>query len=867
MGGLRRSDQISALVLILGICYEQPGTRMGSPVYPSHTLGPHKSTLSHWVSFPVTFGDTDVDSMKKTSTRIATLGVVIVLGAFAITLAQHDARKREREQPIAQIGANQPAIPIPLESGVSRWEKKPVETTLVVRGNNGPSQSHNAEQAEELASFEIENHSKVVGNPLRGEFPDSEYAPATQTDVIQASGEVPVDPPALPQLPSTQRQSTNPAPPSWLGGLGNAPTSNAPVATLPTFPMPSPTAAVGNSQAEPSSQRSSSAIPGGGAPLVPGTSAASTVVAPNIPALPSLVSAGPPPQTTIRSDVGSMSDTQRGAMLPTQLVPQQPLANGSPFNQLPTGNQLPTVQATTTPNSNPGNLPSISSEQQSAAMTSSQPSLLARNASATNGDRLPNLTTGALQGLVSNQPGSSYLEGSQNPIMLVQKRAPEEIQVGKKATFIITVRNAGNATAHDVTVVDSVPRGVRFAESAPVANPDSQGLLVWKLGEMAAGDERTITLQIVPEVQGEVGSVASVQFATQASVRTVATLPKLELLLESQPDLLIGSRQTLLVTVRNTGTGVARDVRLEADIPSQLRHESGETQLEAALGDMAPNDVKRIPLDMIAIQPGHAPCEVRAISEDGITAEGDVAIEVLSPQLLATIAGPRLRYLERQATYQIQVKNSGTAQATNLEFTARLPAGLKFNSTNNRGTYDPSRHTVTWLLVELPPQQTAPIELTVLPVELGPQVVAFSAIGDLGLSAEAKSEMLVDGLAELAFTIGQDNGTIEVGASSTYSVQVTNVGNKPDRDVQLAVQLPQGAELIDVDSQVEYRVEGNKLLFAPIGEMKNKDQLTYRFQVRYNQAGTQVVRTQLTSVNWPVAVIKEEGTLVYNDQN
>lgn len=49
--------------------------------------------------------------------------------------------------------------------------------------------------------------------------------------------------------------------------------------------------------------------------------------------------------------------------------------------------------------------------------------------------------------------------------------------------------------------------------------------------------------------------------------------------------------------------------------------------------------------------------------------------------------------------------------------------------------------------------------------------------------------------------------------------------------------------------------------------MHNKDQYTYRFQIQHNQPGTQIVRTQLTSANWPVAVIKEEGTLVYNDQN
>ena len=117
--------------------------------------------------------------------------------------------------------------------------------------------------------------------------------------------------------------------------------------------------------------------------------------------------------------------------------------------------------------------------------------------------------------------------------MQIHKRAPEEIQVGKKATFVITVRNAGNATAHDVIVIDRVPKGARFVESSPSLTPTSEGVLTWMLGEMSAGDERTISLQIIPEVEGEVGSVASVHFAAQASVRTVATLPQLVLQVDS----------------------------------------------------------------------------------------------------------------------------------------------------------------------------------------------------------------------------------------------------------------------------------------------------------------------------------------------
>ncbi|MEO8270262.1 MAG: hypothetical protein ABI557_11120, partial [Aureliella sp.] len=588
--------------------------------------------------------------------------------------------------------------------------------------------------------------------------------------------------------------------------------------------------------------------------------------------LPSMAAALPTFPPTLSSDVGGMSDVQRGALPATNMLPPTSLPTaGQSLSQTPYQPQTPQRSSSPLPAADLSTLASTLPNDSGAPPSSGYGPPGARAQSnadnPTSGREAQPLRNAVLAGLVSNQPGNRYLDGSQNPNMLIQKRAPEEIQVGKKATFVIAVRNAGSATAHDVRVVDSVPQGVRFVDSLPSVTPNAQGLLIWDLGEMAAGDERTITIQIVPEVQGEVGSNALVSFAAQASVRTVATLPKLELQLQSQPDMLISSGQQLSVIVKNTGTGVARGVRLEADLPELIKHDSGDTQLAASLGDMRPSDVQSITLDVTAVAAGQSQVVIRAVSEDGIVAEETVALQVLAPALAAQIEGPKLRYLERQATYQIKVKNTGTATATNLEFVVHLPAGLKYNSANNGGTYDPAQHTVSWGLFELPAGEPAPIELTVLPVELGPQVISLTVTGDLGLKAEAKGTVTVDGLAELAFTIGQDNGTIETGASSTYSVQITNVGNKADKDVRLAVQLPNGSKLVNADAQVKHHAEGNQIIFDPVPEMRNKDQYTYRFQVQHNQPGTQIVRAQLTSANWPVAVIKEEGTLVYNDQN
>lgn len=780
--------------------------------------------------------DTDVASMKKTSTRLATIGVVIVLGAFAIALAQHDSRTRGRDVPVTNTFASERAVPIPVRDTPSKRQSSTSPPgNLVMRANNDPPQPDNAaeSEADDLSSFPGDAVVTAAGEgparPAAGSpasitalphWMDDEISAqpngvsGTESGMTAASGETE----ALPSLPSFPMQATAGARESQQSagstGLENWPAS--PFDSSPSGAKSNASASMSDAPTPQSPPWNSPSIPGDG------------------------VSAD-------HRDREELSPVQAGAMPPNNLSPP-PRGDASLMN--PPGTYEPgraqavSAPSTANPSSSPANSPSATRIQAPFSPTDAS-------------------------SLVSNQPGNRYLDGSQNPILQIHKRAPEEVQVGKKATFVISVRNDGNMAAHDVTVVDSVPRGVRFVDAMPATEPDAKGLLTWHLGELAAGETRTITLQLIPEAQGEIGSVASVYFAAQASVRTVATLPRLEIELQGEADSLIGEQRQYVVLVRNSGTGVARSVRLEADIPKQLVHTSGERQLGTDLGDLRPNQVERIPLDVSAVQAGEAEFAIRATSGDGdIAAEDSLVVQVHAPQLMASIEGPKLRYLERQATLRILVNNTGTAPASNLDFVARLPQGLKFTSTNNRGNYDPASHTVTWGLYEMPVGPLAePIELSVLPVEAGPQVITFNATGDLNISAEAKWQMTVDGLAELAFTIGQDNGTIEVGASTTYSVQITNVGNKLDKDIKLVVQLPQGAELLAVDSQVEYRLEGAQLVFAPLAELRSKDQYTYRFQIRHQQPGTQIVRAQLSTANWPVAVTKEEGTLVYNDQN
>ena len=469
-------------------------------------------------------------------------------------------------------------------------------------------------------------------------------------------------------------------------------------------------------------------------------------------------------------------------------------------------------------------------------------------------------------GFSSAAPGTRLLDGSQNPSMEIQKRAPNEVQVGIPATFTLLVRNVGNATAFDVHVVDSVPKGAKLVRTSPQAQPSGPNGLSWKLGEMAAGAEQTITIELVPETEGEIGSVASVNFAVQASVRTMSTQPKLVVKQLLEPLVLGGESVKIRIDVSNAGTGTARNVRLEEDVPQNMRHASGAKVLELSVGDLAPGESQKFDIELTAVSAGKVSNILRAVAENAAVNESTTPIEVVSPKLQIGVEGPKLRYLERQATYTASITNTGTAMATDIYLICHLPSGLQFNSAENLGEYIPNQHAVMWKLAELASGKTVATKFTLLPVEEGDFVLRMQADAQSIRAEAVEKPVRVEGQSELAFSIEDDNDPIETDGKTTYVIKIVNTGTRVDNDVLLQIDLPDGAIVEQVDAPVSYQTSQKAVQFAPIPQMKSKDQTTIRIAVRHSREGTHVLRAQLKSKLRPGAVIKEESTQVYRDQ-
>jgi uncharacterized repeat protein (TIGR01451 family) len=382
---------------------------------------------------------------------------------------------------------------------------------------------------------------------------------------------------------------------------------------------------------------------------------------------------------------------------------------------------------------------------------------------------------------------------------------------------------------------------------------------------MAAGAQQVLTVEAIPQQEGEIGSVATVQFKAQASVRTVVTQPKLVVTQQADPSVLIGEQCRVRITITNEGTGVAYDVKVQEDVPDGFSHPQGDL-LGLSLNDLAPGQTRTFDLELEATEPGIRQNTIRVIASNTEPVSSDANIEIIAPQLSVRADGPSLRYLERQATYTVSISNMGTATARNIQLTAHLPRGLRFSSAGNQGSYSPDQHTVVWMLEELAANGEAKTDLVVVPVEEGDFVLRFQSRADRSTSQPFEKQVRVDGQSELSFSVEDDNDPIELDGQTTYLVRLNNIGTRRDTNIQVAVDLPANATLVSMAAPVEYQVRQNSIVFSPIPAMDPKDEKLFRFAVALNNEGTQMVRVNVKSDLRPVAVVKEESTQVYSDQ-
>ena len=473
--------------------------------------------------------------------------------------------------------------------------------------------------------------------------------------------------------------------------------------------------------------------------------------------------------------------------------------------------------------------------------------------------------------LTRDTPGDRQLDGIQAPSLTVEKLSPVEIQLNQQASFEIIVRNIGRVTAEEVQVIDQVPAGCEFIGATPQTKPQGKmQSLNWNLGALRPGQEKKITFQLKPIQPGEMGSVAQVTFATQASMRTLVTKPVLEIVHQTEATHLIGDSVVLDVIVINKGDGPAKNVMIQQKVPEQLEFPDGlpnaSRRIEYEVGTLMPGKSQRVKLALKAANIGKIQSIMYASAEGGLRAKHELPIEVIAPKLVTQSSGPKKRFLKRSATHEFRVANQGTAKATNVQLIAKLPNGLRFVQANNQGRYDSESHAVYWSLAELAQNIEAQVELKTMPVDVGNQPIKFESSADLNIKSALEHDLSVEHLVDVFFEIDDVIDPIEIGGDTNYRVRVVNQGTKAATNIRLQIDFPTGLAPTSVNGSVRHAIRGQQVLFEPINSMNPGDELNFMVSGRGQSVGDHRVVVSMQTDGRTSPVSKQESTRVYSDQ-
>jgi len=268
----------------------------------------------------------------------------------------------------------------------------------------------------------------------------------------------------------------------------------------------------------------------------------------------------------------------------------------------------------------------------------------------------------------------------QEPKLVLNLDGPSEVLYGEKEIYRMKISNTGTGPAENV-MIRLLPIG--SGTNQPISH---------NLGDIAAGDEKAIEVELIARqvgnltirvnVQGDAGVHA--ELAHEVLVRRAA----LQVSVEGPKVLYVGTMASYLIRVRNPGTAPAENVTLVANIPPGAKYLSGidgaqlvanGTKLQWTLPSLNPGNEQSYLMKCHLGLPGSSQLEIRATAEGELsdTASAMTRVEAIADLMLEVKdpAGPVA--VGEETVYELRIRNRGTKSAHNVEVVTFFSDGIE----------------------------------------------------------------------------------------------------------------------------------------------------------------------------------------------
>jgi uncharacterized repeat protein (TIGR01451 family) len=470
--------------------------------------------------------------------------------------------------------------------------------------------------------------------------------------------------------------------------------------------------------------------------------------------------------------------------------------------------------------------------------------------------------------------GETYADW-QKPDVSLSAALPLTATIGQEMPCTLVVNNVGPVDARLLTIRTTIPEGCKFVRSEPQAYQQGQEL-IWTLGAVAGRSRRSLQAVFQPDRPGTMTTQASMttedgQHDNKTAVCAVAAppAPKLKVTPTGPETGLVGAPVAYQITVQNEGTGPATNVTLKAAFDGGLEYADGQTKAETSVGTLAAGESRTVSLPARAKRVGDARMSVTAFGDGGLTAPAERSLKVHDARLTLQVSGPKRGYVGQPTIWSLKVCNVGDETLNQATVSDILPPELVFVEATEGGRLQ--GREVVWQVGDLAPNQQKQLQLTTASPRTTPQTLNTAtavarvsgggpATADVRVKADASIAVL--GLPAYKMTVEDHDDPVAVGGRTAYRIRVTNTGSLPGDRVQVTAAVPAQMRVLTAYGPTAYRVEGGRVLFAPLAALPPGQTLTYMVEVGALKTGEARFRAELTTGTMREPLVKEESTNV-----
>ena len=431
------------------------------------------------------------------------------------------------------------------------------------------------------------------------------------------------------------------------------------------------------------------------------------------------------------------------------------------------------------------------------------------------------------------------------------KTMPREAVLGEE--FEYELKPMATGCAANVVVTDQIPDGATYVSSSPNATV-AGNKLTWNIGNMDAGESKSLKVRVKPTREGTLVSCATVSADPRVCAQTVVGRPALAMDKTGPEVAQLGSEVTYAVTVKNTGTSVAKIVVVTDKVPAGL---GGPKEIPYQVGDLAPGQSRTINVPLKAAERGrHCNVAVASSSNAG-SVQDDACTLVVKPGLKLVKTGDPEMFINKQAKYKITASNVGDTDLSGVVVTDTAPAQTRIISAQGASV---AGNVATWTVGTLKAGESKNFEMVLTSTQPGRWCNAATVNTAQGLRESAEACTLWKGIAAVLLEVVDDPDPVQIGESTTYTIRITNQGNADLININTVAQFPK--EFTPTGAS-QGTVDGKTVKFPTVSRLASKQSISYTITAKAVQEGDSRLKVIMTEDQLISPVVEEESTRAY----